>query len=137
MDEKDSPMLQFWGTNFRRKQNDAYWVDKVNEQVQLFMTNNCERGLNELVYIVIPDVRFNNEVNYVVSSAKGYYVRVERFNSDGTRYIDPSRNPDHPSEVAIDDVRPHITLRATSGDLEELKRQTIQMLFELEKDNKR
>ena len=47
-------MLQFWGTNVRRKQNDNYWVNIVKKQIEDNLKNN--------VYSFITDARFVNEL---------------------------------------------------------------------------
>src|SRR6185369_9164711 len=49
------PMLQWWGTDFRRKFNgDNYWVNKL-----LLKLN--EYGNDKPEIVVIPDVRFQSE----------------------------------------------------------------------------
>ena len=51
------PMLTTWGTEVMRKQDDLYWVKKVEDRVN-------ENKKNKVVSI-ITDVRFPNEIEYV------------------------------------------------------------------------
>lgn len=52
-------MLQFWGTDVRRKQDDNYWVNIVKRQIQDNLNNN--------VYSFITDARFVNELEMLNS----------------------------------------------------------------------
>lgn len=137
MDEKDAPMLQAWGTNFRRQKIDEnYWVERVAERASKIISDFNFRGeTNENLYICIPDTRFKNEYNYIRHQTfaptepwHGVFVRVVRLNEDGTQYIDPSRDPNHPSEAELDGVPADFTLEAKSGDLETLRQKTVEFL---------
>lgn len=139
MDEKDSPILQAWGTNFRRQWCDEnYWVEKAMSNIQKVLDANF--SLNENIYICVPDTRFHNEEKRLRHIAfaptepyRGVFVRVIRLNEDDTQYIDPSRNPNHPSESELEDTKADFTLKAKTGDLESLKQQTINFLDEIDK----
>jgi hypothetical protein len=65
------PFLQWYGTEHRRNygKHPNYWVDKVNEKVQPMI----EAGHA----IIITDVRFYNEVQYVLALG-GMVIRVVR-----------------------------------------------------------
>jgi hypothetical protein len=116
MDEKDSPMLQWWGTDYRRRLYDKdYWIECLEDQI---------KSLPEEVDLVfIPDVRFKNEYDYVKNN--GLYIEVIAVveTEDGRleRYIDPSRDPNHPSECDLDGVGADLVIAAKRGELEELK----------------
>jgi len=112
MDEKDAEMLQFWGTDFRRGQDEDYWVKMLDYHIK-FLKN---KGIRK---IYIPDVRFKNELKYIKDN-NGIYVDVIRLKEDGTRWLDSSRDPNHPSEVDLDDVEPDIRVEAFDGDLKAL-----------------
>lgn len=129
MDEKDAPMLQFWGTDFRRTQHPDYWVRRANEQVQ-FLIRSREKALD--LWIVLSDTRFKNEVAYV-KSQNGYYIRVERFEKPGVQFIDSSRDPNHPSEIDIQNEQPYEIIAAVSGDLDRLHDKTEKLLNRLER----
>jgi hypothetical protein len=118
MAEKDSPMLQFWGTNFRRKQDPNYWVNKVLQRIET---------LNGL--IIIPDTRFQNE-HTAIRANKGLYIEVQRFNGDGSRFISRDRDPNHPSEIDLDDIEANFTIGANSKCLHHIREQAIWMMME-------
>ena len=131
MNEKDAPMLQFWGTDFRRAQDPDYWVKRTNEQVQWLRENFREVPAD--IYIVVSDTRFKNEVAYIKNNG-GYYIRVVRLSAAAKPYVDPSRDPNHPSEIDIKDEEPYCTLVALSGDLPTLKSSTATLLKRLEEN---
>lgn len=78
-------LMQWWGTEYRRAQDENYWVDKALAK--------CD---GECLLYVIDDCRFENEAE-AVRKAGGKLVRIERANAPV-----PS-NPDHPSEVGLDE----------------------------------
>jgi hypothetical protein len=137
MNEKDAPILQAWGTNFRRqKVKETYWVDRTSEAISLAVQEFESKHLEETknLYICIPDTRFKNEFNHVKHQtfATGVFVRVVRLNEDGTQYIDADRDPNHPSEADLEGVAADFTLEAKSGDLETLRLKTSQFLDEID-----
>jgi hypothetical protein len=112
MEDKDSPILQFWGTDFRRSQDEDYWVKMLDCHIKFLIKEGFKK-------IYIPDVRFRNELKYIKDN-KGLYVDVVRLNKDGTRWLDPSRDVDHASEIDLDNVEPDIRIEAYDGDLKSL-----------------
>lgn len=80
-------LLQFWGTEYRRAQDDDYWVKKAFSQ--------CK---NKEIY-VLSDVRFPNEYKALTTPHpmfKGYSVKIigRKSNISGM---------EHSSETALDD----------------------------------
>lgn len=59
--EKDliRPFLVFWGTNFRRSQDKDYWIKKLK---------NLAENFNDDVNVIIPDVRYENECDFIQES---------------------------------------------------------------------
>jgi len=49
--------LQYWGTEYRRSQDENYWINKIKKEVDFLM------GVSDLV--VITDIRFSNEADFV------------------------------------------------------------------------
>ena len=118
MDGKDSEMLQFWGTDFRREMCDEdYWVNKT----LLYVKYRPEK------VILIPDTRFKNEWE-AIKANQGLYVHVLRLNEDGTIYQDPSRSPTHKSEVDLDAVGSNYSIVAVSGDLHSFEMQALEVI---------
>ena len=87
---KHAKLLQWWGTEYRRAQDNNYWVKKAMASIP-----------RDLDIALFSDVRFPNEAD-AIKQAKGYTVQVTRFNEDGSAFRDPSRDENHPSETALD-----------------------------------
>jgi len=75
------PLMQLWGTEYRRAQDEAYWTKKLQERVQ------STEGL-----IVIDDVRFKDEAE-MIEDLGGTLIRAVRGHSASK----------HPSETELDD----------------------------------
>lgn len=92
--------LQVWGTEVRRKQDELYWVKKVEEKIR----DNYRNG----IFSIITDVRFYNEAESlrsfgvpIVRLVISPDIQIERImNRDGG--FDFSRLS-HISEVDLDD----------------------------------
>lgn len=122
MKDKDPEILQFWGTNYRRKFCDPlYWVNlTINKAKKI--AESLDSG-----YILIPDTRFKNEVDALRLNS-GYYVKVIRTNKDGSQYISEDRDPNHPSEAELESYPADVTLRAV--DVLALKDQVDEFCYE-------
>lgn len=64
--------------------------------------------------VVIPDVRFTNEAEFV-KGLGGYCIKVERRNNDDTPYVSADRDPNHVSECQLNDYAWDLTI--TNRDL--------------------
>ena len=62
--EKWRPLLQWYGTNFRRAEDPDYWVKQLKLAIR-----------PDIDLLLIPDVRFDNEVG-LVREFKGHIVRI-------------------------------------------------------------
>lgn len=97
-DEKGRSILQYVGTDVIRHQCVDYWVKFMMEFLFMFR--------KEWDYVLIPDTRFQNEIEYASSSWIGeeniFTVRINRpnFNSGATQ-----EQLNHPSECALDEYR--------------------------------
>jgi hypothetical protein len=102
---KHAKLLQWWGTEHRRAQNQNYWVDQ------------WKAGLNPNANIIVStDMRFLNEAA-AVKSVGGFTVQVNRKNGDGTPFVDPTRPADHVSETELDGYNYDYQLTVKTGDL--------------------
>ena len=109
-----SPILQMVGMEFRAL-DENFWVDKVAEKI---VAQQPEAA-------VITDVRFINEAQWIKENG-GFMVEVRRHNADGTQYIDPGRDPNHPSEIALDEYEDwDYIIAVKDGDLKGLKAKSI------------
>ena len=93
-------ILQKWGTEYRRKQNERYWIDKIKTQVS-FLRDNVD-------VVVLTDVRFLNEVDYVKDECNGFIIKV----IGSSRRVLPS---DHRSEMELDNITPDWLLPNRKG----------------------
>jgi hypothetical protein len=106
-----TPILQWYGTEVVRAKSPDHWVHVISDRIA---TERPEIA-------IITDVRFPNEANYI-KNHDGYLVEVIRVKADGSRYLDPGRDPNHPSETALDDYLGFdFTIRVKDGDLDSLK----------------
>ncbi len=108
---KDSKLLQWWGTDYRRNlYGENYWIEQTDERI--------EKSDEEV--IIIPDTRFKNEHGYI-KGQDGIYICVKRFDEDGNRIFATDRDLNHISERDLDDVEADINISndSTVTDLEE------------------
>jgi hypothetical protein len=96
----------------QRKENAAFWVERLWARIAR------ERPQVAL----LPNLRYPNECE-AVKEAGGVCVLVERFNPDGSQYIDPERNPNHISEHALRAWPWDYRLAAQTGQANWLQRQ--------------
>ncbi len=99
-DEKGRHLLQWLGTDLGRKNNKNVWINCVKE-ITMALRTECD-------FVLIPDVRFPNEIDCWEDTPFYYYtIRMERENTDGTKYenhLTPEQRL-HPSEVELDDCK--------------------------------
>lgn len=103
-------LLQHWGTEFRRHDNENYWIDRAREKIE------TERGLGADV-TVVTDVRFENEAG-MVRDMGGLLVRIVRHGAGAA--------DSHSSETSMDN-QPYDLSIDNTGTLEALK-SNVQLL---------
>jgi hypothetical protein len=109
---KQRTLLQWWGTEFRRKQDPFYWVKKLRDQVR------AERPRVAL----IDDLRFFNEVAWVKQDKDNRIIRLDRVGFQESALI-TSTESTHASEQELDALPAkdwHYTVEVTDGDLQGL-----------------
>lgn len=113
-----TPILQWYGTDVARKQDPNTWVKALDRRLS---SENPSLA-------VVTDVRFPNEAEYIKEKG-GYLVQVIRLNADGSQYLDKGRDPNHPSEIALDDYPDwDFVIEVMDGDLVGLKRKSVGVL---------
>ena len=96
------PILQLWGTEYRRKQDPGYWIKKNVERIERLRSNGC-------VAIVVDDMRFHNEAQ-ALSEIGFTIVKVVVHNAEQLRRVlarDGSidvKNLSHASELQSDSM---------------------------------
>ena len=111
--DKQRTLLQWWGTEYRRKKDPDYWVKRFFEHLQ---------ELDPEVALVT-DLRFRNEAD-AIRAAGGYLVKVERTTTPDVSV------PEHESERALDGYTGwDYTLRAATVD--ELRTKAVALYHEI------
>ena len=82
------PIIQWWGTEFRRKQRDDYWMSKVGDVI----------AANKNV--VVTDARFKNEADYL-RAFDAYIIRVTRDLENNDTHSSESENDGYPADMII------------------------------------
>lgn len=98
-------LAQWWGTEYRRKDNDNYWVDQCYNKIDNWFKcydHNMPETKRQLA--IITDCRFPNEFYHEFDYPTAF-VEVERYKEDGSRYLDPNRDKNHPSEIGLDGIK--------------------------------
>jgi len=106
-DDKGRTILQHVGTDVIRKERPDYWVAWMCDFLDLFG--------NDWDYVLIPDTRFPNEVDYVkdhFGQDNTIHLRVNRPNFD-SGLSEEQKN--HPSETALDNTEPDFWLENNGG----------------------
>ncbi len=118
-------LLQWWGTEFRRKQfSDTYWLDTLDSWIDTLKVKTCKdkeslHGYNTSAFdtidlnlnnnhpilVIIPDVRFENEAKFI-KDKDGVLIRINR-NLDN--------KDEHTSETQLDEYKFDLSVD-NSGD---------------------
>jgi len=106
------PILQWWGTDFRRKLNgESYWVDKA-----IFKVNDAVKSGKNL--IIIPDVRFLSEAVTLLDFG-AHVVRISR----PTQVCD-----NHASETELDSFKSFHHIILNTGSVDDLKAEAAEII---------
>lgn len=109
-DEAGRTLLQKVGTDVVRDIYPNYWVDFIVDMIRFFGDN--------WDYVLIPDARFPNEIEYIADSGiETMHVRVDRGDFDNG-LTDEQKN--HPSERLLDSYR-YDWMIENCGTIEDLK----------------
>lgn len=108
---KHRTLLQWWGTEYRRKQDPYYWVKQMEKTIKA----------EQPQFALISDMRFKNEFYWVKSFQEdGWTLKVTR---EG--FSDPKIKADHPSETDLDGIKFDLDINCLDGDLPDLKRSAV------------
>lgn len=121
MEKKDPYVLQALGTDVCRRIDINFWVN--------ILIDNLQEQYEGTDLIVITDVRFENEAKALHEAFGAMLVKLERLNADGSSYIAKDRDPNHPSEIALNDYKFHRHYKG--AELADLKYFADRILYDL------
>lgn len=118
-DEAGRHILQYVGTDIIRKKKPNFWVDFLISMIELFP--------DEWDYILIPDCRFQNEIEQLKSAGVDMvHLRIVRENFKSPLSAEQQK---HPSETALDHIEPDYYIK-NSGSLHDLRETITQWLVD-------
>lgn len=118
-DEAGRYLLQYVGTDVVRKREPDFWVDFIIKTLSMFP--------NTWDYVLIPDVRFPNEIDRLKKAGFDVtHIRIERSCENGLT----EKQREHPSETALDNTHPDVVI-VNDGSIEEMN-QRIGEIFQTE-----
>ena len=68
-------ILQYWGTQVRRKQKDSYWIEKLGQRIEE-LDAKYKKSKERLIFVV-SDARFINELNYCADILQAYMMYLD------------------------------------------------------------
>jgi len=98
------PIMVAYGEAMREKSNGTYWIDKISKKVK--------ENLNEGKISVITDVRYKNEIDYLLSHEDAKCLYIERMG------IKPANKEEEFNDPDLRKNSNHILKWKTFGDKE-------------------
>lgn len=118
-DEKGRHLLQYIGTDVVRNKDENYWVKFVSDMLSI--------SEDRWDYVLIPDTRFPNEINYL--KERGCDVFTIRIIRDGFENNLGEINQTHESETALDNYKFDKTIKNNS--ITDLKEEVLRTINEM------
>lgn len=112
---KQVHLLQFWG-QYKRQQDAFYWIHKLARRI----------SEDQPQVALVTDLRYKNEAAWIKSQG-GYVLKIER-----PGFVDPSRDPNHISEVDLDGYKgwDYVVSASNLDDLRTASLQVFQMILD-------
>lgn len=105
------PILQWWGAEFRRGQDEDYWIKRMGDKI---------KDAEGVDFMIVPDTRFLNEAS-TIRGYGGNLFRIVRPPRGLIAELKAWLNRDcHSSEVEQDRIEVDLTIR-NNGSLEDLR----------------
>lgn len=112
------PVLQWWGTDFRRGECPDYWIERLNRRLRVDASSGIDIA-------IVTDLRFRNEADSLRRDWGALVWRVHRRGSRmdrAKRWLTELLQRPHRSETEMDG-QPCDGVVANDGCLEDLRRQ--------------
>lgn len=117
-DNKGRELLQHIGTGVFRRYNEDYFANRVVDLI---------KATGEWDYVIIPDLRFENELHIIHSNFDAVAVRVERSGFDSTLTAAQKLNQ---SEIELDN-HPGFDYTINTNDAAEKEQQALIILEDI------
>lgn len=108
--EKDAPLLQKLGEGMRGEDPEIW--------LRVWEGSLGDAG-GDIDWVLVPDLRYRNEATFLLARG-AILTKVTRLTPEGDPWIDPSRDPLHPSETSLDGF-PSWDLQIAAASVEELE----------------
>lgn len=105
-------LLQWWGTDLRRKENASYWIDKMQAELAPY-ADGGPYAVGRAA--VITDTRFPNEAD-AIRDMGGIIIAVWAPTATRQKRLG-TLPPEHASESNVDSIEARITLISENGQL--------------------
>ena len=89
-----------------REEDPEFWIKKVFEAI--------EEDRPDVA--IIPNIRYLNEAYEFTRNGRGHIIRVVSLNNDGSEYISPDRDSNHPSETELHSYPFDYWIKTKRGD---------------------
>jgi hypothetical protein len=122
MVEKDAPLLQQLGLEYRKTFGADVWIRAVYAKLLTRPPG--------IAVALIPDCRFPNELDFV-KRLGGTTVRIDRVFPNGRSFLDSSRDPHHVSETSLDGATWDRVLINLDGHPRVLEHEAVDLLFDV------
>ena len=94
----------------KREQDPEFWIGQIG-------ADYAQRQGPLPTVGIVPNLRYKNEVG-LVRRFHGSVIRVTALNADGSEYISPDRDPNHPSETQLRNLNADYNLIVKRGENE-------------------
>jgi hypothetical protein len=94
----------------QREKLPTFWLQQLQDELPE-MHNSV---------IILPNVRYQNEADFVKQNG-GYTIKIVALNPNGSEFISPDREPNHPSETELQHLNANFFLTTRRGEAPLLK----------------
>lgn len=105
------PLMQWWGTEFRRNPflggQPSYWIDQTrnhikyveNEAQRIKISEGSDAHVPAAVVVIVPDVRFPDEANLIHEFENGLMINLLALGAEETTHSSHSSEKGLPTEL--------------------------------------
>lgn len=126
-------IIREYATNIKKNYDDDIWIREIDLQMQiqtkqLSLLNNK----NYVPLFIIQDVRFPNEYEFIKKKTSDHIlIRVEAFDRNDIRIKHENIDPNHISEIALDNIIFPYTIYNNISNVHTVERQVISIMNHL------